>query len=282
MNEFDPLRYKEMEKAAYNATAESYEKYGDPIFGPLARALLEKASLRPGETVLDVACGTGIPALDAASLVTPGGTVTGVDLAPGMVQKARAKAERRNAGNATFREADGEALPFPHESFDVVLSAMGLIHMTDRARALAEMARVLRKGGRLVLSVWGPPEKSVAVGIMAKAVACHWPPAIVPGAPTWFDFALPETLKRALRDAGLEGVEVHTIESFYQIQDGAAYWEACLGISGKLRMLLASVPPAVAAKIEESAQEAAEGFRKGNSLLLPNEQLIGLAKRPHR
>lgn len=136
MCSFDPVKYMETEGEAYSRGAESYEKYGSAIFEALASPLLQKARLVPGETVLDVAFGTGIPSFRAAEAVGPEGRVVGIDLAPGMVEVARAKAAARGATNLSFREADAESLPFADASFDVALCNMGLIHVPDRDIAL--------------------------------------------------------------------------------------------------------------------------------------------------
>lgn len=168
MTPFDPVKYKIIERQVYSMTATSYEKYGSKTFEAYAAPLLESAGLKQGQHVLDIACGPGIPSLAAAGLVGPNGSVTGVDLAPGMVELARKKAEEQGLKNVIFQEADGEALPFPDESFDVVLCNHGLVHMTDRTKALHEMQRVLKKkDGVLALSVWSTPDRALPIGIVA-------------------------------------------------------------------------------------------------------------------
>jgi len=280
MTTFDPVQYKEVEREVYSITAPGYEKYGSLIFETCAQPLLERAMLTPGLHVLDVACGTGIPSLMISPLVTPGGTVTGIDLAPGMVELARKKAEANGLENVTFREADGESLPFPDDSFDVVLCNHGLVHMTDRAKALNEMRRVLKKGrGLLALSSWSTPDRSLPIGIVAKTIRELWPAAVVPGAPMWFDFGVEGVLEKTLSERGFQ--EVHVTRHTVTLETGSAeeYWERVMGISGRLRMLLKNIPEAAAQDIQRHVMEAAEGFRTGSQIRIPCEEVIAVAKK---
>ena len=133
---------------------ESYESYMVPtLFGPWASCLIQTANPQPGEYVLDVACGTGIVARSVAPYLGVKGRVIGLDLNPNMLAVARSAAERE--GHAIeWKVGRAEKLPFPGESFDLVLCQFGLNLFSDRHAALTEMRRVLRTGGRVVLSVW--------------------------------------------------------------------------------------------------------------------------------
>ena len=127
--------------------AEVYETFFVPaLFAPWAPRVADAALLAPGQKVLDVACGTGVLAREAALRVAPDGTVTGLDRNEGMLAVAR-----RAAPGLDWRSGVAEALPFPDRAFDAVVSQFGLMFFDDRAAALREMWRVLRPGGRLVL-----------------------------------------------------------------------------------------------------------------------------------
>jgi SAM-dependent methyltransferase len=105
--------------------------------------------LQPGERVVDVGCGAGIDSLIAARMVGPEGQVVGVDMTPAMLEKARAAAAEAGLANVAFRHGYGEALPVPDLWADVVISNGVLNLMPDKRGAVAEMARVLKRGGRL-------------------------------------------------------------------------------------------------------------------------------------
>jgi SAM-dependent methyltransferase len=147
------------------------------ITGRLATELCDEVALRPGERVLDVACGTGHVALEAARTFCE---VTGVDYVPDLVEVARRRAEAEHL-SVDFRVGDAEALPFPDQHFDTVLSAIGVMFTADHERAAAELVRVTRPGGRIGLASWTP---TGFVGDLLRAVSRHVPPPPAARPPT--------------------------------------------------------------------------------------------------
>jgi ubiquinone/menaquinone biosynthesis C-methylase UbiE len=152
---------------------ESYERHMVPaIFAPWATVLLDLARLQPGERVLDAACGTGIVARLALTHVGATGKVTGVDLNPGMLAMARTVSV---VGEPciVWREGNLEALPFADGEFDVVLCQQGLQFAPQRAAAVRELYRVLRAGGRLVVSVWRDMQHCPYMVAITSTLADH-------------------------------------------------------------------------------------------------------------
>lgn len=140
---------------------ENYERFFVPTIGePLAKDLIQKADLHLGERVLDVACGTGIIARLALNDVGNKGTVTGMDINPGMLAVARSITKDLPID---WLKASAEKMPFSDESFDIVICQLGLQFMENRAKALQEIHRVLVPGGRLALNVPGPAGKPFAI-----------------------------------------------------------------------------------------------------------------------
>ncbi len=134
--------------------AETYESYMVPaLFAPWASRLIERARPRPGERVLDVACGTGVVARHVASIVGSEGKVVGLDASPNMLDVARAVAKQERV-RVQWHEGRAESLPFPDGSFDLVMCQFALMFFEDRHAALKQMHRVLTADGRLALSVW--------------------------------------------------------------------------------------------------------------------------------
>lgn len=132
--------------------AEVYESCFVPaIFGAWASPVAEAAEIATGQKVLDVACGTGVLAREALRRVGEKGQVVGLDLNEGMLAVAA-----RTEPKIEWRQGDAGSLPFPDDSFDVVVSQFALMYFPDRVTALSEMLRALAQGGRLAVAAWAP------------------------------------------------------------------------------------------------------------------------------
>ena len=151
--------FKLRDAGSYDAVTESFDRWTEKFTKPFATRLVDLGGVADSETVLDVGTGTGIVAIQAAEKVGESGKVLGIDLSSGMIEAARAKADRLGLSHRLlFRRMDAEKLEFEDESFDVVVSLFALRHFPNPLTALREMHRVLRPGGRLVVAVGsGPP-----------------------------------------------------------------------------------------------------------------------------
>jgi SAM-dependent methyltransferase len=156
------------------ATApENYEHFFVPVIGrPLADDLIDVAALHAGERVLDVGCGTGVVTRLAAERVGPDGAVAGLDVNPGMLAVARSVTPPDL--EIEWHQASAESMPLPDGAFDVVLCQISLQFVPDRPQALREMHRVLKPGGRLVITVPGPA--GPIFEILADAMGRHIAP----------------------------------------------------------------------------------------------------------
>jgi ubiquinone/menaquinone biosynthesis C-methylase UbiE len=136
----------------------------------VGQRVVETAAPGPGMEVLDVACGAGNATIPAARA---GARVTGLDLTPEMLEAARTKAEAEGL-QVSLVEGDAEALPFEEDSFDLVLSVFGHMFAPRHEQAAAEMARVTRPGGRIVIATWTPEG---AAGALFRTMGPYMPPA---------------------------------------------------------------------------------------------------------
>ncbi len=190
--------------------AERYEQILVPtILGPAARALVEFVALQAGEAVLDVGCGTGAAARCAAENVGPAGRVVGVDVNAGMIDVAQSLPPAAGRPIEWFVNSAYE-LPFAHAEFSVVICAQTLQFLDDRPRALAEMSRVLRPGGRVALSLWCDIQENPYFDALVQAVTRHIGAETAVGLRAAFGLSDLETIRALLEAAGYthSGVEV--------------------------------------------------------------------------
>ena len=152
----DVAEVRRLIRKGWEAVATEYAKDRLGIFERFGRRLLELLRPSPGSKLLDVGTGTGAVALQARAWVGAEGQVIGSDIATTMVKLAKQSAAVQGLAGITFRQMDGEQLDFPDASFDTVTCAFSLFQFPDMSQALAEMWRVLKPGGRLGLSNWGP------------------------------------------------------------------------------------------------------------------------------
>lgn len=194
--------------------AEHYERWFVPVIAtPVSALTLAAADLRPGERVLDVACGTGVIARLAAERVGPAGAVTAVDLSPDMIAVARTTPAPPQPV-VDWQVGDAVSLPVPDGSFDVVTCQMGLMFLDDRAAAVAEMRRVLRPGGRLAVSTPGTIQP--AFDVMERAITDHIGAELAGFVRAVFSMHDPSAVALLLGDAGLQ--DVRAVESTATLQ----------------------------------------------------------------
>ena len=186
--------------------ARAYEEFFVPaLFGAWAPRVADAAQIQAGNHVLDVACGTGVLAREAATRAGPSGFVVGVDASPGMLAVAAQLAPR-----VEWRQGAAEALPYADRRFDAVVSQFGLMFFTDRRRALCEMQRVLRPGGHLAVAVWASldsaPAYAAEVALLQRLAGERAAEAL--RAP--FILGDPRELARLVASGGLEGATITT------------------------------------------------------------------------
>lgn len=197
------MRQPEQWQLSGNA-AELYDRYVVPYFlGPWAPGLVEVAALRPGERVLDVACGTGVLACTAAERVGGSGTVVGLDPNEDMLAVARQK-----SASIEWRNGRAESLPFPDDSFDAVVSQFGFMFFEDQRAALREAMRVVRPGGRVAVAVCDALDHSPGYAVLAELLHRLFGEQVAEAFRTPFVCGDPEQLLCLCADAGAANAKV--------------------------------------------------------------------------
>lgn len=271
----DPRLQRRVQRYGWDLAASDYEWLWQAQLAPAHAELLERAAPAPGERVLDIACGTGLVSLAAARAVGPQGRVVGVDISARMVEAARERAGRAGLAQASFERMDAEHLELPGAGFDVVTCALGLMYLPEPERAVREMLRVLRPGGRLVLAVWGERSR------------CGWAPVfpIVDAevqsdvCPLFFRLGQPDALVRLCTALGGEAVEQTRLQVVLDYADADAASDAAL-VGGPVALAWSRFDAGVRARVRQHYLEAIEPWRHGRGYRVPGEFVVASARAP--
>jgi SAM-dependent methyltransferase len=189
--------------------AEAYEAtFVQRLFADWTPHLLDVAGIAPGRRILDVACGTGVVARGAADRIGEDGTVVGVDLNEAMLAVAR-----RLRPELEWRQADVAELPFPDNSFDVVLCQAGLMFFPDADQAIREMARVVRPDGVVGLQVWDRLEAQPGYQPFTDVAARHAGPEAIDLMGVYFVWGDVDELGALVQGSGLDVTALRTLST---------------------------------------------------------------------
>ncbi len=223
--------------------SEKWKAKSAAMGGPVTEAIVKYAQPKPGMKVLDLASGTGEPAISLASHVGPSGHVTAFDLSPELLKIAAERARHRKLTNFATQPGDAHHLPFADAAFDLVTSRFGVMFFRDIVQAMREVRRVLKPGGRAAFVVWGPfdqPYWSSTMGVVHKHVGG---PLLVPGGADPFRFAEPGSLVKVLREAGFHdvGEDIRSVEWTWK-GTPAEVWEQARAVATPFLPMLKRVP----------------------------------------
>lgn len=219
---------KRRAQETYDAAAESFDEPALSFWDRFGRATVERLGLRPGAVVLDACAGSGASALPAAERVHPGGKVVAVDLADNLLALARAKAERLGIGNLETRQADIEALDYPPGAFDAVIIVFGLFFLPDMAAGTAALWRLVRPGGQLAVTTWGPRLWEPANSAFWDAVN-QVRPDLTRAYHPWDALTDPVAVDDLLAEAGAEERQVEAVASSHTLRSPEDFWTIVRG-----------------------------------------------------
>lgn len=212
-------------RAAWDEIAAGYDQFVTPSHIGLAEDALRRVGLRAGMHFLDVAAGTGALSIPAARL---GAQVLAIDISPTMVARLNQRVQEERLANIQGRVMDAQELDLENDAFDISASQYGVMLVPDLPRALREMVRVTRPGGRILVIAFGPPNQveilSFFLGAMKKVIpAFEGLPVDPPPLP--FQLADPQRLREEMEKAGLQSLQVESLREEVPFQSAIQLWD---------------------------------------------------------
>jgi len=245
---------REQQKASWNRFAAGWKKW-DPVtmefLQPMKEAIINYLQPKDGQKILDIAAGTGEPALSIAASIK-NGVVTITDISEEMMEIAREKAIAKELSNIETVICDTSDLPFENGSFDAVSCRFGFMFFPDIQLAANEIYRVLKPGGRFATTVWNFPEKNFWVtaimGTIMRLMEIPPPPPEVPG---MFRCCKPGRMRDILEKAGFNDIEEREVLSTLKTESVDEYWEMMTEIGASVVAALSQADEGMRSKIKE-------------------------------
>ena len=227
----DPARYKEMARQQWDNAADAWHKWIPVVrrwAGPATALMLDLARIGPGSRVLDIAAGDGDQSLTAAQRVGPSGYVLATDIAPALVAIAARVFREAGLKNVEARAMDAEELTVEDASFDAVISRFGFFFLPNLPKALLQIHRALKPGGRISALVFSTPEKNPFLSVPISVIRrrAQLPPPL-PGQPGPLSLGAPGVLQDAFAKAGFRDVQSHNVAAPLRMASAAecVQWE---------------------------------------------------------
>ncbi|HSJ97185.1 MAG TPA: methyltransferase domain-containing protein [Myxococcota bacterium] len=271
----DPRLQRRVQRYGWDRAVVAYERGWRDQLEPAHSLMLGMVGLRHGERVLDVACGTGLISFRAAEAVGAKGAVVGTDISGEMVETARRGAALRDLANVRFERADAEALPLPDAAFDVAVCGLGLMYVPDSVRALCEMRRLLRPGGRAAAAVWGARRKcgwAEIFPITDARVASEV-------CPMFFHLGTPDMLASTFAAAGFADVRWQRLSTTlcYASPEDAL---AAVFRGGPVALAYSRFDAATRRAVHAEYLASIAAYRSGSGYEVPGEFVVAAARAP--
>lgn len=277
-------KLKERERNNWALAAEGWRRRDEILrkgSAPVTKRMLELSGITSGARVLDIASGTGEPAITAAKIVGTSGMVVGTDLVDEMLTVARENAEKEVLKNIDFHCIDAEKLTFPDSSFDAVTLRWGLMFMPRPQDCLASAHRILKQGGRMTLACWCAQEKNPFVGVLLETLEKYMDvPSSPPGNPGIFAFADQGRLRDSLVEAGFRDIALEEMEiDVIEVKDGLAYWEAISDLAAPVMALVGELEDSIRSDYISDVITVADTMKQNGTLRMKGTTWIASASK---
>jgi len=282
--QFDPIKYKQTTRQQWESAAEAWHRWGPTLaawLGPATELMLDMAEVGPGSRVLDVAAGAGEQTMVAARRVGASGYVLATDISAGILDFAAQEARSAGLSNVETRVLDGENLDeLEADAFDAVISRVGLIYFPDQQKALTEMRRVLKPGGKIAAIVYSTAENnkffSIPISIVRRRA--QLPPPL-PGQPGPFSLGSPGALESAYHKAGFRDVQIRVVAAPLRLPSAAEYVRFARESFGALHQMLAGVSEPEREEAWQEIEQELQQFEASGGFEGPCELVVGVGSK---
>jgi SAM-dependent methyltransferase len=214
--------------ATYNAAADHFDDEPLAFWSRHGGRTVERLSVPAGAMILDVGCGTGASAIPAAARVGPTGKVVGIDVAERLLEIARGKAAAKALNNVEFRVGDMRQTGYPDAHFDAVICVFAIFFAPDMEAQVRELWRMVRAGGQLAITTWGPRMfEPGSTGWRASVTALR--PDLYSAFNPWDRITEPDMLRKLFSDSGISDVEIVAEQDRQALRDQDDWWRLVLG-----------------------------------------------------
>lgn len=266
--------HRRVQRYGWDKAVQDYDQFFVPVLTPSSEKCLEMLDPQPGERILDVATGTGVAAFMIAERVGASGEVVATDISEKMVDQTAARAAERGITNMRFQRADAEELPYPDASFDAVTCVLGLMYPAEPQRAIREIHRVLRPGGRAVVCVWGRRDRCGWAEIFpitdaqVESDVC----------PMFFQLGLPGALTLTFEQAAFTSMTEDRV-NVVLTWDNSEQMNSAFFAGGPVALAYSKFSPEVRDLVHEQFKESVKEYRSADGYAIPGEFVFLLARK---
>lgn len=282
--QFDPVKYKNTTRDQWQETADAWFRWSPTLnqwLGNATEKMLNMAGISTGYRVLDIAAGAGEQSITTAKKVGPSGEVLATDISSNILEYALKMSEQNDISNIKIKVMDGENLSLEDETFDAVISRVGLIYFPDQQRALKEMLRVLKPGGKVAAIVYSTPEKNKFFSIPVSIIRnrAKLPPPL-PGQPGPFSLGAEGIIEKAFEQAGFINVKSELVDSPLQLSSASECLRFEKESFGALHQMMSNLSNVEREAIWEEIERELQTFESEKGFSGPCEMVVAVGEKP--
>jgi ubiquinone/menaquinone biosynthesis C-methylase UbiE len=267
----EPELQRRVQRYSWDKASPYYENSWQAQLKPAQDKLLLLTNIQPGEKIIDIACGTGLVSFRALEAAGENGFVLGVDISDKMVETANETAKKTNQANVQFARMDAEELNTLNDEYDAAVCALGLMYMPDPTKALKEMHRVLKPGGRCAIAVWGKRSNcgwAEIFGIVDKRVSSEV-------CPMFFNLGTNDMLKRSMLAAGFSKIHAEPINTLLYYDSAEHACDAAFA-GGAVALPYFKFSDGVKNEVHAEYLASIDPYKKSNGYFVPGEFVIAI------